>query len=336
MKYVNLGKTGIKISSLGLGCWAFAGDIFWGNQDDKDSINTVTAALDCGINFFDTAEAYGPNGRSERILGKSLKAKRSKAVIATKASRESIKKENLVTACENSLKRLETEYIDLYYMHWAIPSVPLEDTMEVMEKLKDQGKIRAVGVCNFSLKSLKQLKAIGKIELVESHQLPYNLLWRAIEYGIKQATIEENIGIVCYSPLAQGLLTGLYKNINDVPDHLKVTRWYNCKHKNAEHNEKGCEKEVFHAIESIREICNELSLPIAQVAIAWLLCQKGVSSVLTGARKPEEIIRNVKAIETRLNNETLKKLTDVTEMVKKKIGDNPDMWKNKKNSRFFN
>lgn len=335
MKYVNLGKTDIKISCIGLGCWQFSGDRFWGKQTDKDLINIATTALDCGINFFDNAEIYGPNGYAEIILGKALKDKRSKAVIATKAIGKSLKKENLATACENSLKRLDTDYIDLYYIHWPNADAPLEGTMEVMEKLKDQGKIRAVGICNFGLKFFNRLLSTGKIDLVEVHQLPYSLLWRAIEYEIKQVIIEKNIGIVCYSSLAHGLLTGIYNNVNDVPDTHKVTRFYNFKHQNAEHREKGCEEEVFRAIKSIRKICNELSLPMEQVAIAWLLYQQGVSSVLTGALKPEEIIKNAKAAETRLDNETLQKLTDVTEVVKKKLGKNPDMWKNNKNSWYI-
>ncbi|MHA1543007.1 MAG: aldo/keto reductase, partial [Candidatus Hodarchaeales archaeon] len=308
-----------------MGCWAFGVEKYWGNQKEKDSINTVISALDCGINFFDTAAGYG---YSEHILGKALKAKRSKAVIASKVQKYSLKKEDLILACENSLKRLDTEYIDLYYIHFPNPNTPLEDTMEGMEQLKRQGKIRAIGVCNFGLKYLNRLSAIGKLDLVEIHQLPYSLLWRAIEYEIKQSMIEKNIGIVCYSPLAQGLLTGLYNKVDDVPDHLKITRYYHYKHQNADHGEKGCEEEVFSAIERIREICEEFNLPMAQVAIAWLLYQPGISCVIPGARKPEEIINNVKAVEIHLNNKMLHKLTKATEVVKKKIGNNPDMWKN--------
>jgi aryl-alcohol dehydrogenase-like predicted oxidoreductase len=327
-----LGRTDIKISTLGLGNWAFAGDSFWGNQDDEDSINTVSTALDCGMNFIDTAEGYG---RSESVLGKALKGKRGKAVIATKAQWGSLKKENLIDACEKSLERLDTEYIDLYYIHWPNEEAPLEYTMEIMEKLKEQGKIRSIGISNFGLKYLNQLSAIGKIDLVEVNQLPYSLLWRTIEYEIKQATIEKNIGIVCYSSLAQGLLTGLYNNVNDVPDHLKVTRFYNCKHMNAEHGEKGCEKEVFNAIKKIRKICEELSISMPEIAVSWLLHQKGVTSVLTGARKPDEIIQNVKAAETKLDDEILQKLTNITEKVKEKLGNNSDMWVNKENSRYI-
>jgi len=339
MKHTNLGKTEMKVSSIALGCWAFAGDTgdkYWGKQDDKDSINTVQTALDCGINFFDTAEVYGYKGYSESILGKALKGKRKQAVIATKVGRKNLKKEDLISACENSLKRLNTDYIDLYYLHWSNPDIPLAETMEGMEQLKNQGKIRAIGICNFGLKSLNQLAAIGKLDLMEAHQLPYNLLWRAIEYEIKQATIEKDIGIVCYSPLAQGLLTGFYHKVDEVPDHLKVTRHYHCRYQNAGHGEKGCEEEVFDAIKKIKELCEELNLPMAQVAIAWLLHQDGVNCVLTGARKPEELKYNVKAAEIDLDHKTLHKLTEATEVVKKKLGDNPDMWKSSKSSRFFN
>jgi aryl-alcohol dehydrogenase-like predicted oxidoreductase len=332
MKYVNLGKTDIKISAVGLGTWAFAGDSFWGNQDDKDSINTVLTALDSGVNFIDTAEGYG---RSENVLGKALKGKRNKAVLATKAIWSNLKKENLLSAFEKSLERLNTDYIDLYYIHWPNVEAPLEGTIEIMEKLKKEGKIRSIGVSNFGLIYINQLIEIGKIDLIDVNQLPYSLLWRAIEFEIKDACLENNIDIVSYSSLAQGLLTGLYNNVSDVPDHLKVTRFYNCKHVNADHGEKGCEEEVFKTIKEIRKICEGLSISMPELAVAWLLHQNGVCSVLTGARKPDEIIQNVKAAEIKLDYENLQKITKATEEVKKKLGINPDMWVNEENSRYI-
>jgi len=332
MKYVQMGKTDIKISNIGLGTWAFSGDCFWGSQDEKDSINTVLSALDNGVNFIDTAEGYGC---SEEVLGRALIGRREEAILATKAIWSSLKKENLLKSFEKSLKNLRTDYVDLYYIHWPNIEAPLADTMEILEKLKKQGKIRSIGVSNFGSNYLKEIVELGKIDLIDVNQLPYSLLWRAIEFEIKDACLENHIDIVSYSSLAQGLLTGLYKNVESVPDHLKVTRFYNCSHVNAGHGEEGCEKEVFTALKKLEEICKELSIDMVELATAWLLHQKGVCSVLVGARKPEEMEQNIKASEIKFDNETLKKITNTTEEVKSKLGNNPDMWENAKNSRYI-
>lgn len=331
MKFLKMGKSDIEVSAIGLGTWPFSGDSFWGNQEDKDSINTVLTAIDNGINFIDTAEGYG---RSEEVVGKALKGIRNKTVLATKAIWSSLKKDNLVNAFENSLKRLGTDYIDLYYIHWPNVEAPIEDSIEILENLKKQGKIRSIGISNFGLKYLNQLQEIGKIDLIDVNQLPYSLFWRAIEFEIKGACMENKIDIVSYSSLAQGLLTGLYSKVDDVPDHLKVTRFYNCKRVNAEHGEEGCEEEIFNAIKILRNISKELSISMPELAVAWLLYQNGVCSVLTGARKPEEIVQNAKAAELKLDFDVLQKVTKATEDIKKKLGKNPDMWVNEENSRY--
>jgi aryl-alcohol dehydrogenase-like predicted oxidoreductase len=167
MKYKQLGKTDLNVSTMSLGCWASAGGEFWGEQDDADSIATVHAALDAGINFFDTAEGYG-GGYSEEILGRALAGRRDKAVIATKVSGQNLAAEAVEQACEDSLRRLQ-----------------MDDLLSLTHP--------------------------------ESNQLPYNLIWRAIEFEIKQECVDEGIGILCYSVLAQALLTGKYASPDDVP-----------------------------------------------------------------------------------------------------------------------
>ena len=143
MKYQKLGTTNISVSEFALGCWPFAGGDLWGYQDDSDSIDAVNTSIENGINFFDTAPGYG-EGKSERVLGKALEKKRSKVVIATKVSPNSLDKKGLIKSCEESLTRLRTDYVDLYQIHWPNPNIRIEETVEALIKLKKMGKIRSV------------------------------------------------------------------------------------------------------------------------------------------------------------------------------------------------
>ena len=340
MKYVKLGNTGSDVSVVSLGCWPFAGDSFWGPQKDSDSINTVAAALDVGINFFDTAEGYGEGGRSEAVLGEALKGRRDKAVIATKINPDFMGElghmpgDKVKVAAEGSLKRLQTDYIDLYYIHWPSDVVPMDETLDAMAELKKQGKIRAAGICNYGVKNLATLAKYKDSDFVVAHQLPYSLLWRAIEFEIMQKTLEQEMGLICYSPLAQGLLTGLYKDEASTPDYIKNTRFFHHKRVNAAHGEEGVEEEVYASIAKLQDMANGLGLSMAEMSLAWLFAQEGVVSVLAGSRHPSEIIENAKAADIILPEEALKELSVVTEGVKDKLGKNPDMWVEAANTRF--
>ena len=321
MRYTKLGHTGIEVSVIALGCWPFGGQRFWGSQDDSDSIATVHAALDLGINFFDTAEAYD-NGKSEEVLGEALRDRRDKAVVATKVSQGHLSQDDVQTACENSLQRLQTDVIDLYQIHWPNWEIPIAETMGALEDLKQQGKIRAYGVSNFGVQDLTEAMQIGSIT---TNQLPYSLLWRVIEDEIRPLCVENNIGILCYSSLAQGLLTGRYATIEDVPDHIAQTRWYSKDRPSANHSDAGCEEEVFVALAQIRQIAQELDATMATIALAWLLNQSGVTSALVGARNPEELHWNLPAVDMRLGN-GINQLSRITAPVKAKLEGNPDMW----------
>jgi myo-inositol catabolism protein IolS len=325
LKYRRLGQTDIDVSVIAMGCWQIAGDAVWGDQDHRVSIETVHAALDAGVNFFDTAEVYS-GGESEVVLGQALACRRSEAVIATKVSRTNLAAEDVRKACEGSLRRLGTDYIDLYQMHWPNPDIPLSETMEALSKLKEEGKIRAVGVSNFGTRGLPEL-----LESYEcaSNQLPYNMLWRAIEYDIKPMCVENGISILCYSPLAQGLLTGKFSSPDDVPDTRARTRHFSKNRPRARHRDKGCEEETFATIKKIRENCEKIGRPMQEVALAWLLHQQGVTSVLAGARSPEQLRQNVGGAELELPVEVLGKLNDATAKLKQILGTNPDMWQSK-------
>jgi aryl-alcohol dehydrogenase-like predicted oxidoreductase len=178
VNYKTLGKTEIDVSEFALGCWPFAGGKVWGPQDDDVSIATVHAALDKGINFFDTAEGYDDDSHSEEVLGLALTGRLTEAVIATKISPPHLVPGLVDEACEASLRRLRTDTIDLYQIHWPNHNVPIEDSLEALIKLRDAGKIRSIGVCNFGVNDLSS--ALKSADIV-TDQLPYNLLWRPIE-----------------------------------------------------------------------------------------------------------------------------------------------------------
>lgn len=322
MEHRRLGQTEIMVSALGMGCWALAGDATWGRQDETESIATVRAALDAGVNLFDTAEGYG-QGASELILGRALAGRRSEAVIATKVGGRHMSPDAVRQACEQSLRRLGTDYIDLYQMHWPSRTVPLAETIGALERLRGEGKVRAIAVCNFGVGDLDDLLAIKP---PVSNQLPYSLLWRAIEYEIKPACVEAGVGILCYSPLAQGLLTGKFSSASEVPEGRARTRLFSGSRPQARHGEGGHEKETFAAIDRVRRICAELGQPMVRVALAWLLHQSGITSVIAGARRPGQIEQAAPAADLELPCEVADQLAGATDELKRVMGPNPDMW----------
>lgn len=322
MCYRELGNSGIDVSAIALGCWPFAGGKVWGEQSDEDSIATVHAALDAGINFFDTAEGYEA-GQSERVLGRGLLGRRDKAVITTKVSPSHLAAGDLIGACEQSLRNLQTDVIDLYQIHWPNWAVPLDETVGALETLQRQGKIRAIGVSNFGV---QDLSAILELTDIVTNQMPFSLLWRVIEREVQPLCVEKGVGIVCYSPLAQGLLTGRYASADDVPDGLARTRLYAGSRPQSQHGEPGCEAEVFAALAEIGRIADGLGQPMAAVALAWVRQQAGVTSFLVGARKPEELAWNLPSLELDLSAEVVAELNRVTEPIKRALGSNPDPW----------
>ena len=323
MQYNSLGRrTDIQVSSIALGCWPFAGGRVWGNQEEADSIGAVHAALDAGINFFDTAEGYG-GGRSEEALGLGLKGRRDQAVVATKVSAGNLAADKVIGACERSLRALQTDYIDLYLIHWPNWDVPLAETVGALERLQDGGKIRAYGVCNFAEHDLSEMIAKGRCI---TDQMPYNLVWRGIERAVLPLCQANDIGVICYSPLAQGVLTGRFANVEEVPEGLARTRHYRGSRPMSEHGESGHEEELFSAVAEIRRIAAELGEPMAAVALAWVRQQAGVTSLLVGARNPDEVTRNLPSVELTLPEDVMQRLARATEPLKEALGANLDMW----------
>jgi len=322
MQMRRLGKTDVEVSVVAMGCWAIVGDSTWGPQDQSDTAQAIDAAMDAGVNFFDTAEAYG-DGFSEEILGKAFRGMRDEVVIATKASGNHHAPAELKKACENSLRRLQTEYVDLYQLHWPSREVPFSDTWEMMCQLRREGKARAIGVSNFGGEDLAALHQSGT---PDSDQLCYNLLFRGIEYEIQPVCADDEISIICYSPMMQGLLTGKFAGPDEVPEGRARTRHFAQDRPGARHIEQGAEEETFRAVNRIREIIQVTGKPMSSVALAWLLARPAVTTVLAGMRNAEQAKQNAMAGELKLTDGMVAELTQATEELKEKLGPNADMW----------
>jgi myo-inositol catabolism protein IolS len=321
MQYTALGKrSDMQVSAIALGCWPFAGGDVWGAQADADSIAAVHAALDEGINFFDTAEGYG---RSEEVLGRGLMGRRHEATVATKVSAANLAEKDVINACERSLRALQTDYIDLYQIHWPNWDVPLAETVGALETLQEKGKIRAYGVCNFAEQDLSEMIALGQCV---TDQLPYNLAWRGIERAVLPLCRANGVGVICYSPLAQGVLTGRYANADEMPEGLARTRLYSGERSMSEHGESGHEEELFTAVAQVRRIAADLGEPMAAVSLAWARQQEGVTSLLVGARNADEVRRNLPSLDLTLPADVLRQLAQVTESLKEALGESLDMW----------
>ncbi|MGA2406365.1 MAG: aldo/keto reductase [Bacteroidales bacterium] len=339
-------NSGIELSLIGTGCWAFGGGEYWGDQNQKDVNDVVHASVDMGINYFDTAEAYN-EGRSESSLGESLNGiSRDKFLIGTKVSPSNCYRETLIKHCEASLKRLQTDYIDIYMIHWPlhphsirhftneiriIESPPgIEEALEAIHILKQQGKIRNFGVSNFSRNRLKSLP----LEEIAVNQLPYNLLCRAVEYDVLQLCEENGIGVISYMALLQGILADIYPSLEDIPVWQRRTRHFSCKStKECRHGEEGAEEETNAALEGIRRICKESGFSMAEIAIKWILENSAITCALVGSRNVSELVANIFAVQNPLNKEIKAELDRATLPVMEKLGNHFDYYESAENDR---
>jgi aryl-alcohol dehydrogenase-like predicted oxidoreductase len=322
MEYRELGETGIKVSELALGSWQFSGDRDWGTQEEDTSIATVHAALDAGVSLFDTAEMYG-DGRSDLILGKALRGRRDRAVIAAKVSRSPMSREAVRSACELSLHRLQTDYIDLYQVHYWDRHTPIEECLSVMVELKKAGMIRAIGTCNSGCRDIADMM---RHAAPATNQMPYSLLWRAIEFAIQPLCVDKKISLLCYSPLAQGLLTGKYRSADEVPVGRARTRLFSKSRLHTRHGEAGAEETVFAVLGRLRSLCDEAHVPLAQASLAWVRSRPGVAAAIVGARTPAQIQENVAFTTAAVSSALIEQLSLVTEHLKVELGANPDPW----------
>ncbi|MDH6431194.1 myo-inositol catabolism protein IolS [Paenibacillus sp. PastH-3] len=304
---ITLGKTNLQVLPLGLGANAVGGHNLFPGLNDETGRNIVRSALDHGINFIDSAFIYGP-GRSEELIGEVLKERggRDNVVIATKGAHvitgDKITLDNspafLRQSVEDSLKRLQTDYIDLYYIHFPDESTPKDEAVGELKKLKDEGKIRAIGVSNFSIDQLKEANKDGHVDVLQSH---YNLLHRDAEQDLLPYTQEHGISFVPYFPLASGLLGGKYKQGDTFSDIRKNDPLFQ-----GETFAKNLEK-----VDKVRQIANAKGVEVAHVVLAWYLTVPSIDALIPGAKRPEQIVSNLETLKVQLTPEEIKTIDSI-------------------------
>jgi aryl-alcohol dehydrogenase-like predicted oxidoreductase len=305
-----LGNSDLHITTIGYGAWAIGGgnwEFAWGAQDDDESVKTIERAIDSGINWIDTAAIYGL-GHSEEVVAKALRNTKQKPYIFTKCSMRwhedrsiyrSLKAASLQEELENSLRRLNVETIDLYQIHWPNPDEEIEEGWETLAKFKEQGKVRYIGVSNFNV---EQMKRAQKIAPITSLQPPYSLLRRDIEAEILPFCEAHNIGVINYSPMLSGLLTG--KMTAERVAQMPADDW---RKRNPNFNEPKLSQNL-RLVELLREIGDKHGVEPGVVAIAWTLRHSAVTAAIVGARRPDQVDGVMPAATFRLSDAELKQI----------------------------
>lgn len=318
MNLRQLGQSDIKISPILMGTWQ-AGRDMWAGIEDTETTRAIQAAIDAGINTIDTAAVYG-KGHSEKVVGQAVGKRRPQVVIATKVFANELQHDQVMAACERSLANLQTDYIDLFQIHWPSgsfdsPVVPIEETMQALNALKDQGKIRAIGVSNFSRSQLQEAMACGDIV---SLQPPYSLIWRHVEADAMPLCTANGLSILAYSPMAQGILTGKFGPDHQFKrgDHRSANRLF----------QEPLFTRVQEALEALKPIADRYSITLGQLALAWVIAQPGAFAI-AGARNETQARENARAATVSLTQEDLAAMDRISRQVTEHLDDNPVLWK---------
>jgi aryl-alcohol dehydrogenase-like predicted oxidoreductase len=310
MRYRKLGNTGLIVSEVALGTMQFGGKMNMGNLGQEDTTRMVKVALDGGINFIDTADVYSL-GESEILVGNAVKGVRDEIVLATKVrlpmgenfNRSGATRVNIMREVEGSLRRLQTDYIDLYQVHGWDSNTPLEETLRTLDDLVRQGKVRYIGLSNFmswqAATSIMLQERLG-LEKYVTAQMYYSLVGRDLEYEFQSFAEYHNIGILVWSPLAGGFLTGKYSRANPAPAGTRFA-------------EAGAfvpfDKEVgYVVVEALKKVASRLNASPARVALSWVLRRPAVSSVIIAARKAEQLEDNIRAVDLELSDDEVQTL----------------------------
>ena len=307
MEFRRLGKSGLKVSAIGLGTNAFGS-----RADEQTSINIINHALELGINFIDTAAVYA-QGRSEEIVGKAIKGKRLQVIIATKfgyprdvgPNEQGGSRNYIMKAVDSSLRRLNTDYIDLYYIHFADTETPIEETLRALDDLVRSGKVRYIGCSNFSAWQLCEAMWTSKLYNLESFvavQPRYNLLDRSIEREMVPCCQTYGVGVIPWGPLASGFLTGKYDRSQEIPARFSPSA--------------GIYRDVyteanFERLSKLGTFARERSHGVGELAVAWLLSRPWLGSVITGATNAEQVSSNVAAGDWKLTEEDVDQLDKI-------------------------
>lgn len=307
MQYRNLGSTGLKVSEISLGSW-----LTYGNGVEKETaVRTMDEAYELGINFFDTANVYN-RGEAEKVVGEALrKHERSSYVLATKVffpmsdrpNDGGLSRKHITESLNFSLKRLGLDYVDILYCHRFDPDTPLEETLRAFDDLIHQGKVLYAGISEWTAAQIEQAMRVSDrflLNRIVVNQPRYNMLYRRIEDEVIPVSERNGIGQVVFSPLAQGVLTGKYKSVDAIPADSRAA--------NSRMNafiKRELNADALKRVARLSEIAGELGIPLARMALAWILRLDSVASALVGASKPEQIRENVKASGIMLDEDTL-------------------------------
>jgi voltage-dependent potassium channel beta subunit len=312
MEYRRLGNTGLKVSEISLGSWLTYG----GYVEEQNATASIDKAYDLGINFFDTANVY-MRGEAEIVVGKALKKyQRDSYVLATKVfwpmgdgpNDRGLSRKHIIEQCNASLKRLNTDYVDIYYCHRYDKETPLEETLRALDDLVRQGKVFYVGVSEWTAEQISEAVHLADKKLLDRivvNQPQYSMLERYIEKEVLPVCEKHGIGQVVWSPLAQGVLTGKYKKGEKAPEGSRA----------AQENYKSLfgllTDENLDKVEKLKEVAADHQLSLPTLALAWILRQPNVASALVGASRPEQLEENVKASGVKLSDETLARIEDI-------------------------
>ena len=343
-----LGNSDISVTAMTIGCWPFGNGDYWGDQSQQDVNSVVAAALDLGVNTFDTAEVYN-DGESERSLGKALKAYRDKAVVISKINPSNCR--HVRRHCIESLKRLDMDYLDVYMIHWPINTLAvkhftsnetiiespptIEETCRQLDELKKEGLIRSIGISNFGRMQMEEVAATGI--RIDVNELTYNIVSRAIEAEIVPYCIKHNISIIGSMGLQQGLLAGIYQTADDVPKHQAHSRHFAQfrGEETSRHDEEGAEQEIFDVVDQLRKIAADMNIHIAQLSIAWILKKPFIASTLVGSRNLDELKMNVKACTLTISDEVEALIDKISLPTLEKLGNSPDYYEHRSKSRTY-
>ncbi|MDR3314673.1 MAG: aldo/keto reductase [Oscillospiraceae bacterium] len=347
-----LGTSGIKIHPLGMGTWAFGGGSYWGEQSQAEVNNICAAALERGVNFFDTAEVYNA-GTSETSLGVALRGKRTQAVVASKIAPSNCG--DIEGHLDASLRRLQTDYVDLYMLHWPVNPLALKhfggegdarlpqvsEIFDTLQRMVQKGKVRAIGVSNFGKTQLEEALATGCPVCI--NEIAYNIVSRAIEAEIAPLCLAKNISVVGSMALQQGLLAGAFAAPDDVPPPQAHSRHYQQSRgvgggdpaQDSRHNEAGAEAEIFALLPELQRIAAEQGITTAQLSVAWVLQKPFIASTLAGCRTVAQLEENIAATEIALPQAVAAQIDALSLPVWQKLGDSADYYENRRDSRIF-
>jgi methylglyoxal reductase len=323
VEHRQLGNTDLNLPVVTFGAWAIGG-LFWGGSDDSEAIEAIHACLDNGIDAIDTAPIYG-TGHSERLIGRGLAGRRSRMLILTKCGLrwddtygeffmkleatpdgrpvtvyKNVRASSIIYECEQSLRRLATDVIDLYQVHWPSSSAGAEETIGALIRLKEQGKIRYFGVSNYDAGQMCAAMEFGSIA---SNQVRYNLLDRRIEQEIMPFCLKNHLGLICYSPMALGLLSGKVSPERAFPpSDLRSTH---------PQYSKANRLKVLEFLEALRPIADQHGASLAQTAVAWVIYQRGVTTALVGTRNRAQVKENAAAASVRFSEAEVAKIGDI-------------------------